>query len=527
MNFNKKLATAVSGAVLLMAGQIALADSTTDIVDALVGKGILTEEEGKLITKGHEEKKKATLDTKFKDGFVMESSDGKNSMKIGGRLHMDYRHFGNNTDNLYNTTSTNGTSKESDTYDVRRARIELSGTYRKYWDYLISADLAGATNGQTTSCNATTIGTAGGTVAACAGSKDVSILDQAYLNFKPMPEFQIRAGQFKSPMNLEKLTSSNNMDFQERSVVNQLAPNEDRGVMIHGVPRAGLTYALGFMSGEGAKNRNDANARVDELEYVGRISANFAQLVDNKDAVLHLAGSASTTEFGKASTAGTNNEGVSGWLSGTSAFRTEARGVEYLKLPALTQSNGVSEVVKRERYGLEAAAAYGPFKFQGEYMRNDFKANLTSTTKLDAGIDASYIEAMWILTGEKYADFYKDGIFGGLKPKQEFDFEKGGLGLWEVGVRYSELDAGDFAPYAQTTTGIGKINTINTASVATKDITNTLKVDTMVLGLKWVPNNNTRVLLNYVKTDFDTPIYINGGLRNSETAVTSRIQFMF
>ena len=59
MKFNKKLAVAVSGAVLLMAGQFALADSTTDIVDALVSKGVLTEEEGKLITKGHAGEKKA------------------------------------------------------------------------------------------------------------------------------------------------------------------------------------------------------------------------------------------------------------------------------------------------------------------------------------------------------------------------------------------------------------------------------------------------------------------------------------
>ena len=59
MIFNKKLAVAVSGAVLLMAGQFALADSTTDIVDALVSKGVLTEEEGKLIAKGHVGEKKA------------------------------------------------------------------------------------------------------------------------------------------------------------------------------------------------------------------------------------------------------------------------------------------------------------------------------------------------------------------------------------------------------------------------------------------------------------------------------------
>jgi len=59
MNFNKKLAVAVSGAVLLMAGQFAIADSTTDIVDALVSKGVLTEEEGKLISKGATSKAKA------------------------------------------------------------------------------------------------------------------------------------------------------------------------------------------------------------------------------------------------------------------------------------------------------------------------------------------------------------------------------------------------------------------------------------------------------------------------------------
>lgn len=59
MKFNKKLAVAVSGAVLIMAGQFALADSTTDIVDALVSKGVLTEEEGKLITKGAKSQKEA------------------------------------------------------------------------------------------------------------------------------------------------------------------------------------------------------------------------------------------------------------------------------------------------------------------------------------------------------------------------------------------------------------------------------------------------------------------------------------
>ena len=90
MKFNKKIAVAVSGAVLMMAGQFALADSTTDIVDALVSKGVLTEEEGKLITKGHVSKQEKTPVIKEKDGaFTLESPNGRNSIQMSGRIHFD------------------------------------------------------------------------------------------------------------------------------------------------------------------------------------------------------------------------------------------------------------------------------------------------------------------------------------------------------------------------------------------------------------------------------------------------------
>ncbi|MFZ9496022.1 MAG: hypothetical protein ACO256_03365, partial [Candidatus Methylopumilus sp.] len=92
MYFNKKLAVAVSGALILMAGQTVQADSTTDIVDALVSKGILTEEEGKLLTKGHTSKTKVTPVVKEKDGaFILESANEANSIQLTGRMHLDYR----------------------------------------------------------------------------------------------------------------------------------------------------------------------------------------------------------------------------------------------------------------------------------------------------------------------------------------------------------------------------------------------------------------------------------------------------
>lgn len=86
MNFNKKLATAVSGAVLLMAGQFALADSTTDIVDALVGKGVLTEEEGKLITKGHDSAKSKAGKVVDKNGALsLSSANGDSTIAVNSK----------------------------------------------------------------------------------------------------------------------------------------------------------------------------------------------------------------------------------------------------------------------------------------------------------------------------------------------------------------------------------------------------------------------------------------------------------
>jgi phosphate-selective porin OprO and OprP len=102
MIFNKKLVLAVSGAILLMAGQAAQADSTTDIVDALVMKGVLTEEEGRLITKGHTSKAEKTPVAKEKDkNFTIESANGENSISLTGRVHFDGRAYDYNRDDNF------------------------------------------------------------------------------------------------------------------------------------------------------------------------------------------------------------------------------------------------------------------------------------------------------------------------------------------------------------------------------------------------------------------------------------------
>lgn len=280
------MAAALSGVLAMGFGANVLADSTDDIVNALIAKGVLTEEEGAQLMKGRESekasvsaKKNSEITASFKDGIVFESGDKANSLQIGGRVQTDYRSFSrsfSDKDKTFTPAGSNTSAgNEADTFDVRRARIEVKGRFNNAYEFLVSTNLTGS-NGNTT-----------------------STLDQAYLNINWWKEAQFRFGQFKSPMNLEKMMSSNFSDFQERSVVNQLAPNEERGAMIWGIPNAGTTHAFAITNGVG-QNSNNNDPRVNGMEYVGRGTVNFAEIMGDKDAVYHVGASASYVELAKA-----------------------------------------------------------------------------------------------------------------------------------------------------------------------------------------------------------------------------------
>ncbi len=176
MYFNKKLAVAVSGALILMAGQSVQADSTTDIVDALVSKGILTEEEGKLLTKGHTSKTKVTPVVKEKDGaFILESANEANSIQLTGRMHLDYR--ASSLDAMDLGPSARGDDRDAasmaDQFELRRARLGVKGKFAKDFKYEVVGNLPGT-----------------------------ATVDVAYLDWAKYDAFQIRAGKFKQPFGL-------------------------------------------------------------------------------------------------------------------------------------------------------------------------------------------------------------------------------------------------------------------------------------------------------------------------------------
>ncbi len=454
MKFNKKLAVAVSGVVLLLAGQNALADSTTDIVDALVAKGVLTEEEGKLISKGHESKKKADGTVAFKDGFKINSGDGKSSISLNGRIQVDYRNF----DVPSEVQSGTGGAGVADTFDIRRAYMSIKGSFRNLVNFEVTTD-----NGSS---------------------------KYFWLEGVLSEKAKVRFGQFKMPGGLEQLTSSRFIDFTERDFVSNMVPAVNRGVMLHGVPTTGVTYAVSVSNGgvfaDSGATTNETGSGSDGKSYNGRLTVNIAELVGNKEAIAHLGGS-----YGVDS----NLPSISSTVQ-----RSNARGTTFFtSTSALTNPNIY-------RYGLEAIASMGPVKFQGEYANMSYETN---TAGQDRDIKAYYAGVAWMVTGETYASSYKNGLFDRMRPNKDFTgIDGSGWGAWEIGARYSRYDAKDFA--------------VSTAY--------TNDVDSYSAGVKWIADPNTRFLADYIYTDFNKSITAGTVFpfaASNEKAINLRAQFDF
>ena len=229
MKFNKKLAVAVSGVVLLMAGQFSLADSTTDIVDALVSKGVLTEEEGKLISKGHESKKKAEGTVAFKNGFKINSGDGKSNFSVNGRVMADYRDF---DIDAKAATGAAVSPENASGFDIRRAYLGVKGNFLGFVNYEATGDFAGS-----------------------------NTLKYYWVEPVLSEKFKVRFGLFKMPGSLEQLTSSRFIDFTERDWVASMAPAVNKGIMVHGVSIGSGNARRGRRNGRGTVDVGRAGLR--------------------------------------------------------------------------------------------------------------------------------------------------------------------------------------------------------------------------------------------------------------------------
>jgi len=461
--------------------------------------------------------------------------------KVTGRVHFDARTF---TTDL-NATADRDSASLGDSFEVRRARIGIVGTINKDISYEVVGNAVGGTT---------------------------NFVDTAWGNYGFNKNAQVRVGRFKQPFSLEELTSSNNIDFMERSYGNQMVPGKRLGVMMHGAPMTGLTYGVSVYQ-DGFNELTNQNGI--GTKQAARFTLNLAEMNDIKDTVLHI-GSGYTG--GESSVLPTNSSNVQEAVSSTSrativALRSENRGMTNVyraqiggdKLLASdygqTANNAIN--INQKMRGIELAGASGPFKFQMETMNSKFNAsgvtqNLAATASnypvaMAVQVKTQYIELMYNITGESWADAYKGGVFGGIKPKTNFMTDYGGVvgngtGAWQIGYRTSKYVSDLANPVTSTnctTTTVCETAITGTGSLtgSTGDpfsrVQNSESATTNTYALNWILNPNARIMFNYAETKFahkvtlldvnkqtnNSPFY--AGATEKERVISVRSQFNF
>ena len=177
------------------------AQNPDDILNILVQKGTITQAEADSLRAADAIKKQQALE---KEKFFPVSAGGK-LFQISGYTQVRYQYF----DNQKLTPSS--------AFDIRRARLDFTGSFDPKWSYRLLIDFVGS-SGQTGVINGTSL------TAPTGGSLLSPTLLDAYVQYKPLGDYlKFAAGQFILPFSLEIISADRNLETIDRSqVVNAL-----------------------------------------------------------------------------------------------------------------------------------------------------------------------------------------------------------------------------------------------------------------------------------------------------------------
>ncbi|MCX7182778.1 MAG: porin [Nitrosospira sp.] len=436
------------------------ATPVTPVVDRTIGLKTKAEKAQLLGRVGAMEEKFTTgvVAKADENGLQLESADGNFKSKLGGRIHTDMSYSPG--DKYTKTHSTGVRSHANDGNEIRRARIDFVGTIYKDWNFKSQVDFAD---------NATAI-------------KDMYV---GYGGFNKIGENwgidHIRIGNQKQAFSHEMLQSSNDMLFQERSLMNVLNYKMiDRaiGINVHasGKDWTGWTAQAGLYGGSPKPSPSSRD------EGYGTSARVTLSPIEEKGKLLHfgIAGN-----YRKPSGNGAVNDTDTG-------VNLEYETTHMTDL--LPMNKTITNVESIAMLGLEANAIHGPLSVGGEYTSMWIsRSNLTPYH-----FNAWYGEAALSLTGESRN--YKKGVMMRLEPDSNFSFAKGGLGAWELAAR------------------VGGVS-LNNNSLAGGE----MKVVTA--GLNWYANKNIRFTANYDKAISANGLLIDNMKKLNTVMFRSQIAF--
>lgn len=305
------------------------------------------------------------------DGAEIATMDGAFGLRLNGRLMFDAAYFQDDRLDFHSGT------------EVRRARLDLSGTVAYDWDYELEVGFA---------------------------NNEVDIAD-AWIGYHLNPIARLRIGQFKALMSLEEQTSSLHLTFMERALPNALVPDRHLGLgLFAGAGRWSLSAAI--VGAEGATEEDDEE---DDEGWGAGLRATLAPFTAGPHAA-HLGAAVHYYSPGQ-----------------QESVQLRARPEAHITDTRLVDTDDLEDIDHAWRSGLEAAAVLGNWSLQAEYLA----AQLQTRNGDRRRFHGAYAYASCFLTGEQ-RDYHPDeGSFGRL------DTIAHSYGAWEVALRWSRLDLSD------------------------------------------------------------------------------------
>ena len=433
------------------------------------------------------------VQARFNEGVTLEDPGGNWSVRVSGRAQLDYRHY--EQDNVL-----------ADDFSLRRIRLGAGVTlYRDYTVYVEGDFASGDATGTTQQQMRATL---------------------AYIDLNWWKPARIRLGQFKPQIGLDQTLLDLQSDYMERGLQHNILDgngiNYDRGIMVSGAPSPGTWYAVAVSNGTGQnleeKQANAQEAKSDSKDVTVRGVLDFAKILSVDDAILHVGAGVKWGEQANSTTS----------PFAAPVARTEARGITFFNPVAFNAAGRNVSNIDRRISAVELLISRGPVKLQGEYWTAGYSGTRYAPGPVEdfsPKINAGYVSAMWLITGESYGDFYRDSTPQKIKPHNRFGWGADhGWGTWEVGLRYSFFDASDFKTTNAVSTGqLGAGAAATTPAVTTS----TNRAIAYTAQLKWIQNAYARTLLDYVRSEFDTPVVANGKSVDHESAIMMRFQVDF
>lgn len=249
---------------------------------------------------------------------------------------------------------------------------------------------------------------------------------------------ELKFGQFTAPMGLDQLTSNRWIQFMERAApIEAMAPGVNLGLQMHRTFRdENMTFSGGFFTDAVTSDTGDASQNFGRL--IGRLSWisgwEDGPAEDEPERLNHWGVSMNTV--------------YSASESVQYHSRPESHGADYLI------DTGEIEASFANTIGFEHARVNGNRLLQGEFFYSLVNADSKSE---NLGFWGGYLQASWILTGERRKYDKTNGVFGRVIPNTRADWKHKWAGALEVSGRlsYTDLSEGTIDGGKMTLAGVG------------------------------------------------------------------------